>query len=671
MIFPSRPAPAVELPPSGGWQYDSLPRCIMHLATRLEELSPVQSASLLRGFLTIALLMGACGANAAPPASDTLLPSDTVGFVSIPNPADFRAKWDQTQLGQFTDQPALKPFVESAKSQLMRKFGNVEERLGVTLNDLRDVAAGELAWGMIDRGSKRAVAVLLVDTTGNQGKRDEVIAKIEAHLGERRATRSTSQVAGIEIVRYAIPADDATGSPTHASYFVHDKLLCVADEADTIDAIARRLTGSGEGQTLASRKTYAEVMQRAKSASQELSDDLRWFVDPFRFAEASRTRGETLPKDKDHLKDIREQGFDAMQGLGGYVHVASTPKHDFVHRTFLYAPPAANADSGKKYRLAMNLLSLPNRQDLELHDWTPRTIARYTTVNIELLNAFDHVGTLFDVFAGYEGAFDTAMEGYRTDPFGPQIDVRSQIIASLGSRVSLMTDYNLPVQVDSERFLAAVEVKPDKVDTLRVAIGKYLEADGFIVKKVAGHEIWEFEPEEDLVTTGSGLIPDDAEEEEESVRLLTRSAVGIFNNTLFVASDVDFLRVVFEPATLNESLAESFDVQDVQAALAQLAPGERASWSFQRTDEQLRPTYELVRAGKMPESETFLGRLLNELLTSAEDQKNQLLREQKLDGSKLPTFEMARRYFGPAGRTIRSDEDGWLITGVVLNKGVE
>ena len=43
-------------------------------------------------------------------------------------------------------------------------------------------------------------------------------------------------------------------------------------------------------------------------------------------------------------------------------------------------------------------------------------------------------------------------------------------------------------------------------------------------------------------------------------------------------------------------------------------------------------------------------------------------RKQKIDGSTLPSFEMVRRYFGPTGRVLRSDEDGWFLTGAVLNK---
>ncbi|MEM1231491.1 MAG: hypothetical protein AAGI15_13200 [Pseudomonadota bacterium] len=96
--------------------------------------------------------------------------------------------------------------------------------------------------------------------------------------------------------------------------------------------------------------------------------------------------------------------------------------------------------------------------------------------------------------------------------------------------------------------------------------------------------------------------------------------------------------------------------------------GERCAWNFTRNDESLRPTYELLREGRMPEAETFFGRLLNRLLTTDEERDFGALRQQRVDGGTLPSFELARRYFGPSARSVRSDDDGWLVTGVVLSK---
>jgi hypothetical protein len=102
--------------------------------------------------------------------------------------------------------------------------------------------------------------------------------------------------------------------------------------------------------------------------------------------------------------------------------------------------------------------------------------------------------------------------------------------------------------------------------------------------------------------------------------------------------------------------------------LGHLAPGERCGLHFGRLDEEMRPTFELIRQGKMPEAKTMFGKVLNNLLTTEDERKEGELREQRIDGSTLPSFEAVRRYFGPHGRVTRSEDDGWVITGAVLNK---
>ena len=39
-----------------------------------------------------------------------------------------------------------------------------------------------------------------------------------------------------------------------------------------------------------------------------------------------------------------------------------------------------------------------------------------------------------------------------------------------------------------------------------------------------------------------------------------------------------------------------------------------------------------------------------------------MLREQKIDGRQLPDYEAVRRYLGPAGMFLRSEDDGWFAS---------
>jgi hypothetical protein len=48
------------------------------------------------------------------------------------------------------------------------------------------------------------------------------------------------------------------------------------------------------------------------------------------------------------------------------------------------------------------------------------------------------------------------------------------------------------------------------------------------------------------------------------------------------------------------------------------------------------------------------------------DGKPGTVREQKIDGSTLPEFDVVRRYFGTNGLAMESRSQGWYIVGLAL-----
>src|SRR6185436_10118843 len=112
-------------------------------------------------------------------------------------------------------------------------------------------------------------------------------------------------------------------------------------------------------------------------------------------------------------------------------------------------------------------------------------------------------------------------------------------------------------------------------------------------------------------------------------------------------------------------LSDSADYQRTMAAIKQLGAKSDSMRLFARTDHASRVTYEMIRQNKMPESESLLAKLLNEVFAPDEEDT---LREAQFDGSKLPEFEKVMPYLGPAGMFFRTEDVGWSITGCVLAK---
>ena len=261
-------------------------------------------------------------------------------------------------------------------------------------------------------------------------------------------------------------------------------------------------------------------------------------------------------------------------------------------------------------------------------------MATYFTVYVDILNAFDNFGPLYDEIIGEKGVWKQTLEGMNTDPSGPQIDLRKELIANLGQRVTMVADYNLPITTTSERLLWAIETKDDAA--VAKAIEKCVKNDPTIKKRViAGHVVWEIVEEED---TGVPQVPvidvpsltpkkDDGkaksdekdDDQDKEGHFLPHGAITVAHGQLFIASHIDFLVKTLKPLDENNRLATQPEFQKVwNLTFNNLGVKQQSSRSFAWTDRAVQPTYELIRQGKMPQSESLLGRTLNSLAAPGE-----------------------------------------------------
>jgi hypothetical protein len=151
---------------------------------------------------------------------------------------------------------------------------------------------------------------------------------------------------------------------------------------------------------------------------------------------------------------------------------------------------------------------------------------------------------------------------------------------------------------------------------------------------------------------------------EETDALLPNAAVTAALGHLFIASHYDFLEKILTDTRSTKALASSNQYRTVQRTLDGFGMPVHAVQIFSLTDRQGRATYELLRQGKMPQSETMLGRVLNVLLGAHKG----VSRKQELDARKMPDFDLVRRCLGPAGMQVVSEPDGWFLKGFMLSQ---
>ncbi len=622
-------------------------------------------------------LVSAASAFAGPP-SDTLLPRTTKGYLSVAHPKEFDDRWNKTQLGLMFNDDVMKAFVEDFKKQTREDFGAIEKKLGITHDDLKGVAAGEMSLSIIERKGRDAALAITIDVAGHQQQADGLLAAIEKRFAARNGRKTTANSGGVTLQVFTVPTQNG-GKTQQTIYFIKDNLLCGIDDRAEAEAILKRFAGNATD-NLKSVSAYQTTMDRCRREAGDLEPEVRWFVEPFGFIFAARTlKEQPVRRGQDTAKILFENGFDAIQGAGGYVNQLVDGHIEILTRTAVYAPPVPGKENDPlRWNSSMRMMQLPNGPGFEPQSWVPRMSASYITLNLQIMDAFDNVGPIFDAIQEHEDAWKNTLAGWKDDPYGQQVDVRKEFIANMGNRVTVMSSYDTPISEDSERAVFAIEAKDEKA--LAKTLEKWMKKEPDVVRRQVGqYVIWERVAKENAVnepeveplgftTIRTGSDEKSVNEKKRRERVLPNSAVSVALGQMMMASDIKYLIEVLQGFGQHERLASSDDYEQMVEVMNKLAPGERSGWVFGRSDEEFRPTFELIREGKMPESKSMLGKLLNKILTTEEERKQGLPRRQRINGANLPEFETVRRYFGPHAGVIRSEKDGWFITGALLNK---
>ncbi len=616
--------------------------------------------------------------------SETYLPNTTVGFLSAANPEMVVEQFRKTQVGQLVADPVMEPFIKDIQRQFEDRIANIKDHLSVTIEDLKGVAGGEVALAAVRPAPGVAAMALTADVTGRVDKAKELLGKISANLTAEGAKKTEHSMGDVKVLIFELPQPEGADmdeegeekgppKPRQAVYCLVGDLLMASDRLDIIEGMLARVV-KPQDDSLADHPAFKYVIARCASDAKDAKPHLRWYVQPLGYIDVLRagTPEHLRRKGKNIVAVLQDQGFAALRGAGGFITLADEGA-EILHRTAVYAP--------RPWEKSMKMLALRNAEDFAPQSWVPREIATYATLYFDIVTAFDNFGSLYGEVSGLkdEKAWAEAVEGLAIDTTGPRVHLRNDLCAYLGPRVTIISDYQVPITPNSERLLFAIETSNEK--SVAKAIEKLMKAEeGVKRREIDGLVVWEMTPPTDdsgqeipvvsLPTIGGpGLeLPGEApmpEEEEQQVKLLPHAAVTVAHGHLFCASHIDFLIKVLNTAKQPQPLQRDPAYQAVEEMINSFELKSLCARTFSFTDEEVRPTYELIRMNKLPESETMLARAIN---TFSPDAKRGQIRKAKIDGRELPEYDVVRRHLGPAGMAAACEDEGWFIKGCLLKK---
>jgi len=628
--------------------------------------------------------------------SERLLPASTRVWVSVADPQALRKRFERSALGGLVYDPLMSTFLDGLRQQGKTSADPLRGTLEITLEELEQIAGGEIALGVMERADGLLSTVTLVDTSGREDRVKPVVEAVLARLAAKGAKPLASPPAikafTVPVAAGSGPIAAATAAPREFAIAVAPAAIILGDRLDAVSDLATLIVpaaagtpaGGGRAESLQSVPAFATVMNRCGNGVPATAATVRWFVDPLAYLAADRR---TYPPKKnrkgpDYVAIMRRQGFDAVNGMGGYLFFGEG-NIDLRHNTLVHAPPQNGQpfDSPDRFQKAARMLRFPNAAAVTPAPWVPAGSASWMSLHWDIANAFDSMQPLVDDIVGEAGVFDDVIASLEDDPDGPQINVRGDLIRHLGSRCVVASDHVTPIDPDCERMLIAIETINPEAASAVIAKGMTSEA-GVRQVDVGGHLIWETTAPVAAADTKAVADDNDADaasrrrarqrERQEKDSVWPNLSVAVAHGHILLASHRDFLERVLASPQMS-SIAEDAGYQEVAAELKRLLGGEWALSSFGRTEKSIRPAYELLRAGRLSESKSLAGTMLRRLLEGDAQEggksRDAEQTKQKVDGSTLPEFEQISRYFGVNGTSMQATPDGWYLVGVGLWQG--
>ena len=629
-------------------------------------------------------------------SSQELLPASTKAWVSIPDSKQLNQKFLETQIGKLTKDEKLAPFIESLKTQFRDWMNEKNVRLGLNFEDVQEIRSGEICFAGIlpspnpinnndklGRGSHGMV--LLVDVSQNLDEAKALLENLADDLTKRGATKEKygdeGSVFGAEVSKWKFPKKSRIKSHRFAYQTITSGWLLSSDNEIIFREIVRRLVNIDNvkaGETLAAQKAFQTVMKTV--ALDGVEPDVFWYVNPFGYIQLAQTiaREEqefNQTNNDDWARILKKIGFDGFKGVGGFIAFA-TGDHEFLHRTYVHKPVDEGQDV--KQRQVFGLFDFENtkKSGLAPPNFVPNSVSGYFGASWNMQRALKNVGHAIDTFAKKQGTFDDTLDSLRVEM---KVDV-PEVVSKFDDEFIVISDSELPIQDDSERLVVAIRLNGDK----EYVIGnikkswphqhRQFEYNGFeiveIDDSIGNEDIDDLELEDDPFRDPSEIDEDEElDEEEVAFSLFEKRFCCASDEYLFIANNLDYLKKMLSGDCEN-SLSDSTDYTRVQTSLGKIVDESRISFrNFGRMDRIMRPNYEMMRTGKMAANNTILARLINHVFESNSNDSDQA-RTQKIDGSKLPSdFDKhVAPYFGPAGWVMESTKDGWLFSGIMLER---
>ncbi|MEW4570257.1 hypothetical protein AB1L88_20515 [Tautonia sp. JC769] len=579
----------------------------------------VLAGSALLGVLTAAVPV------AAQVPDENALPSSTLAIVKAKSASDLREALGRSQIGQLLADPAMEPLKEDVRAKLGDLDNELQQRLGVGLEELLETPQGPAWLAVTRRDDVLPIAVLLVADAGQNAERmNEIMTRgTDQLVQEANGESRTEEFQGKTLTIIQPPAEDSpplVWTNEGSVYFIGVGVEGVKDLLANAD---------GREDSLASNANYQAIGTKLGTESQ-----VCWYIDIQQalqlVIQAAAEQGGEAGQAEALLRTL---GVDQLKAVGGTVDLA-TGDYDSISKTFVYAPgPRAGI---------LRLFQMPPIEGTP-EAWVPADVSSYQTISWDLGAAYTALGDLVNMFL--PGAIENVERGLQ-GPGGETIRFQQDIFAPLGDRITILSDFEgegAELDAESQRALVAVEL--DDEQTFQNTLNKIFAITGANPKTrdFQGTTIYDVELPELPAAPGAPQM-----------QLSGNVSFAIAKGYLFATGRAPLLEQILRGG--GSGLADDAQFQSVASKF----PAQVSTFAYNRPEEQARAVYNTVTSGQFQEALDLAGNAggadvpdLSELI----------------DVEKIPEFSVFAKYLTQGGSYSVMEDDGLMIIQFSLPKG--
>lgn len=548
------------------------------------------------------------------PTAPELLPQSTLALVRIPDAPLLATRFRETSIGRVLDDPRMKPLVGQLYGSAQDAFKQVEQVIGVPLDQLLKIPQGEICVAFIapDNPDVKPGFAILIDTKDEVVQARKLLQAAETIAVKNGGNRLSEKFGEHEINIF-------TNKDMRVFQVEQDGTFVFATDRPLMETLLANWSGAGLERTLAESEKFSTLMNRCVGAG-EGQPQIAWYVDPIALVRRLATGSFAATG----LALFPALGLDGLQAVGGTLTFSAGEFDQVQHIHILLDNPRIGV---------IDAIGLA-QGDSTPETWVPTDCLSYSTIHWDLRHTINVATRLFDGLMG-EGQLESQIQTRIGGPLG--VDVLKELAPQLSGRATHVQWVERPVRINSPCTIVGLQLKDPKA--FQSIFDKILQKHGATLEKqrYGTLEYWSIK------------TPTRPSKSKMEVRV-PQPCIGIINDyVVFTDSMKAYQECVTAQTNPDNSLATSLDFKLIASKVKRQPGGDApGAVTFERPEEGLRFWYDLANAentrkrlSDQASRNPFFGSL------------NAALRD-----NPLPPFEVIAEYMAPGGGMLVSDPTG-------------